>query len=302
MKVSISIDKGDLAVLKGRARESYRGNLSAAFPEAARSIRQRTARTRLVDMLGGPSLTASAAGAIDAEQLEPPKVAKRARRDAQRDRANLRHGRLDRSRAAQAPDAPGTRARAGPRPTDYRSRRCRCPAVAGARTFGEQSSTRSTSSPSRFAWHRSRVRRWEPCLEQPSLTQSSWPRLHPVATSSTRATCTTSSAFAAYFRASESSAHRSRPRLDRASFPPNNSGATPSGCQPGRVARAPRAHYGPISTAFRCPQAIPTAPSGTLNLSTLFCKSAKRFGPNTGSNPAGVATQFQLDAAGRARS
>ena len=80
VKVSISIDKGDLAVLKRRARESYRGNLSAAFSEAARLIRQRAARTRLVDMLGGPSLTASAAGAIDAEQLEPPKVAKRARR------------------------------------------------------------------------------------------------------------------------------------------------------------------------------------------------------------------------------
>ena len=80
VKVSISIDKGDLAVLKRRARESYRGNLYAAFSEAARLIRQRTARTRLVDMLGGPSLTASAAGAIDAEQLEPPKVAKRARR------------------------------------------------------------------------------------------------------------------------------------------------------------------------------------------------------------------------------
>jgi len=80
VKVSISIDKGDLAVLKRRARESYRGNLSAAFSEAARLIRQRAARTRLIDVLGGPSLTASAAGAIDAEQLEPRKVAKRARR------------------------------------------------------------------------------------------------------------------------------------------------------------------------------------------------------------------------------
>ena len=80
VKVSISIDKGDLAVLKRRARESYHGNLSAAFSEAARLIRQRAARTRLVDMLGGPSLTASAAKTIDAEQLEPPKVAKRTRR------------------------------------------------------------------------------------------------------------------------------------------------------------------------------------------------------------------------------
>jgi hypothetical protein len=80
VKVSISIDKGDLAVLKRRARESYRGNLSAAFSEAARLIRQRAARTRLIDVLGGPTLTASAAGAIDAEQSEPPKEPKRARR------------------------------------------------------------------------------------------------------------------------------------------------------------------------------------------------------------------------------
>lgn len=81
VKVSISIDKADLAVLKRRARESYRGNLSAAFSEAARLIRQRAARTRLIDMLGGPSLTASAAGTIDAEQSghTGPKKTRRAR-------------------------------------------------------------------------------------------------------------------------------------------------------------------------------------------------------------------------------
>jgi len=82
VKVSISIDKADLAVLKRRARESYRGNLSAAFSEAARLIRQRAARTRLIDLLGGPTLTAGAAGAIDAEQAGhagPSKKAGRAR-------------------------------------------------------------------------------------------------------------------------------------------------------------------------------------------------------------------------------
>jgi hypothetical protein len=80
VKVSISIDKADLAVLRRRARESYRGNLSAAFSEAARLIRQRAARTRLIDMLGGPTLTADAAKSIDAEQAEHPGESKKARR------------------------------------------------------------------------------------------------------------------------------------------------------------------------------------------------------------------------------
>ena len=80
VKVSISVSKADLAVLKRRAREAYRGNLSAAFSEAARLIRQRAARTQLIDMLGGPTLTASAARTIDAEQAGHPGDTKKARR------------------------------------------------------------------------------------------------------------------------------------------------------------------------------------------------------------------------------
>ena len=82
VKVSISIDRADLAVLRRRARDSYRGKLSAAFSEAARLIRQRAARTHLIDMLGGPSLTAGAARTIDAEQAahaDEPKKARRVR-------------------------------------------------------------------------------------------------------------------------------------------------------------------------------------------------------------------------------
>ena len=80
VKVSISIDKADLAALRRRARESHRGNLSAAFSEAARLIRQRAARTRLIDMLGGPTLTATAAGTIDVEQAGYPDDSKKVRR------------------------------------------------------------------------------------------------------------------------------------------------------------------------------------------------------------------------------
>jgi hypothetical protein len=68
VKVSISLGKDDLATLKRRARESYGGNLSAAFADAARWIRQREARKRLVDLLGGPSSTPESTEAIAAEQ------------------------------------------------------------------------------------------------------------------------------------------------------------------------------------------------------------------------------------------
>jgi hypothetical protein len=81
IKVSVSLDVDDMAGLKRLARESYGGNLSAAFGEAARWIRQREARRRLVDMLGGPSLTPEVDAAIDAEQTggpgDAPRKAKR---------------------------------------------------------------------------------------------------------------------------------------------------------------------------------------------------------------------------------
>jgi hypothetical protein len=68
IKVSVSLDKDDLAALKRHARESHGGNLSAAFAEAARWIRQREARKHLVALLGGSTLSAESAAAIDAEQ------------------------------------------------------------------------------------------------------------------------------------------------------------------------------------------------------------------------------------------
>jgi hypothetical protein len=73
VKVSVSLDKDDLATLKRAARESYDGNLSAAFAEAARWIRQREARKRLIELLGGPTLTREAAAALDAELAGGPR-------------------------------------------------------------------------------------------------------------------------------------------------------------------------------------------------------------------------------------
>lgn len=81
VKVSVSLDKEDLASLKRTAKASFHGNLSAAFAEAARWIRQREARQRLVQMLGGRTLTADRAAAIDAELEGGPRYEpKRSRR------------------------------------------------------------------------------------------------------------------------------------------------------------------------------------------------------------------------------
>lgn len=77
IKVSVSLDADDVAVLRRRARESYGGNLSAAFSEAARWIRQRESRQRLIDLLGGPTLTPELAAAIEAEQAGVPRPATR---------------------------------------------------------------------------------------------------------------------------------------------------------------------------------------------------------------------------------
>jgi hypothetical protein len=77
VKVSVSLAKEDVAALKRHARHAHGGNLSAAFGDAARWIRQQEARRRLIDKLGGPSLTAEAAAAIDAEQAGGARYAPR---------------------------------------------------------------------------------------------------------------------------------------------------------------------------------------------------------------------------------
>ena len=73
VKVSVSLGREDVAALKRLARQSHHGNLSAAFAEAAKWIRQREARRRLIDKLGGATLTPESATAIDAEQAGGPR-------------------------------------------------------------------------------------------------------------------------------------------------------------------------------------------------------------------------------------
>jgi hypothetical protein len=73
VKVSVSLAREDLAALKRRAGEAFDGNLSAAFAEAARWLRQQEARRRLVDLLGGSTLDDAARAAVDAEQAGGPR-------------------------------------------------------------------------------------------------------------------------------------------------------------------------------------------------------------------------------------
>jgi hypothetical protein len=84
VKVSVSLPKDDLVVLERYAKSAHDGNLSAAFADAAKWIRQREAGRTLVALLGGPVLTPAASAAIDAEQRGIAAPATRRRRSAQK--------------------------------------------------------------------------------------------------------------------------------------------------------------------------------------------------------------------------
>ena len=51
-KVSISIDRSDLAVMRKRARRLYAGNLSAVVAEGLRRVREEEGREALLEWLG----------------------------------------------------------------------------------------------------------------------------------------------------------------------------------------------------------------------------------------------------------
>ncbi len=79
-KVSISLDRSDLAVLERRAKEAHRGNLSAAVAEMAEILRQRAARERVIALLDLPPSTPDGLASVLAEQSgQAPHPAGRAR-------------------------------------------------------------------------------------------------------------------------------------------------------------------------------------------------------------------------------
>src|SRR5437762_11388091 len=67
-KVSVSLDRADLAFLRTRARRLYGGNLSAVIAEAASRLREEEGRQALVAWLGdAATMTAEERAAIRAE-------------------------------------------------------------------------------------------------------------------------------------------------------------------------------------------------------------------------------------------
>jgi hypothetical protein len=78
-KVSLSVNKADLAMLKKRAKRLHAGNVSAVFADLIAELRRREAWERAVAWYGQPIVLSEAEqGAIDRELLGTP--AKRSRR------------------------------------------------------------------------------------------------------------------------------------------------------------------------------------------------------------------------------
>ena len=67
-KVSVSIERSDLAMLRKRARRLYAGNLSAVIAEGVRRVREEEGREALVAWLGeAGAMTPEESEAISAE-------------------------------------------------------------------------------------------------------------------------------------------------------------------------------------------------------------------------------------------
>ena len=81
-KVSVSITRADLRVLRRRARRLYRGNLSAVIAEAAARMREEEGREALVRWLGDAgAATPDQRTALRAEwQLATPSVPRKRRK------------------------------------------------------------------------------------------------------------------------------------------------------------------------------------------------------------------------------
>lgn len=67
VKVSISIRKDDLAVLRRRARKLHKGNLSAIMAEAAASARRKEAQEEVLAWIGPLDMTDEQREALRAE-------------------------------------------------------------------------------------------------------------------------------------------------------------------------------------------------------------------------------------------
>lgn len=84
-KVSLSVDRDDLAILKRRAKRLYGGNVSAVFAELIATVKRQEAWRKAVAWYGKPlAMTDDERETIDRELLgeAPPRPAPRRRRTA----------------------------------------------------------------------------------------------------------------------------------------------------------------------------------------------------------------------------
>lgn len=79
-KISVSLNKSDLASLQKRAKRLYAGNVSAVIAEFASDAARLEAMHELVGWLGGPVLTEKDREAIDGEWSGEPESKRRSPR------------------------------------------------------------------------------------------------------------------------------------------------------------------------------------------------------------------------------
>jgi hypothetical protein len=81
-KVSVTIDRAKLQMLRRRAKRLHGGNLSAVIDEATEHLRRLEALDEFLERAGAPELTPEQREAIHAEWRGEPKPKRRKRRAA----------------------------------------------------------------------------------------------------------------------------------------------------------------------------------------------------------------------------
>jgi hypothetical protein len=76
-KISVSVDRADLSILRKRANRLHGGNVSAVIAEIIARAKEQEGLAELLDWLGGPAqMTAEEAADIDGELRGVPKTPK----------------------------------------------------------------------------------------------------------------------------------------------------------------------------------------------------------------------------------
>ena len=87
-KISVSVRRDDLAILKKRAKRLHDGNLSAVIAEIIERAKEQEALNDLLDWLGGPApMTETEARLVDRELLGDPRPTPKRRRPKQKRKA-----------------------------------------------------------------------------------------------------------------------------------------------------------------------------------------------------------------------